>query len=174
MKAVSYCDHDHIFFLDGDVLVSEAYAHAVQELLVASPRSVAFGFKFDISTSGFPLKTATKVMKNPPFLGGNFTTSGLVLRDPNILRADVAVEEERYFLFKLYRQGVNVVQLNCFQGYHLNFKADRAPVRSTRSTWPYWKLFSIIVIASCTFKDIPSNGFNYFWRHAGPFRECVA
>lgn len=143
LRAISYCDHDHIFFLDGDVLVSEAYAHEAQELLVASPRSVAFGFKFDISKSGFPLKTATRVIQNPSFLGGNFTTTGLILRDADILRADVSVEEERYFLFKLYRQGVNVVQLNCFQGYHLNFKVDTTPGRSARSTWPYWKLYLI-------------------------------
>ena len=137
-----FADDELICFLDADVLVSSAFVREASSQLEHCPHSVVFGYKLDVSHVGFPLKTAMRQINQPTFLGGNFLTTCSVISQFETFFADLGVEEERHLLSRLYESGVGVVQIDAFQGYHLNYKAiDEVRGRSHRRVRYFWHLY---------------------------------
>lgn len=135
-------DDDILFFIDADVLITKEFVVEAVSKISCQGHQVLFGCKYDITFSGYPLKTKMRTIHNPSFLGGNFVTSAEIFNSGHKFLENVTVEEERFFLAGLYRDGIKVTQMDCFQGYHLNFKAgDPERARSRKTTLPFWKLY---------------------------------
>lgn len=143
IQNINFNEDDILFFIDADVILGTTFVKDVSNTINNRDFDIVFGVKHDISDTGYLLKTKPRECINPPFLGGNFAITGnSIIKNSLKFKSDMRIEEERFFLFDIYSKGLNVIQIDSFHGYHLNYKtSDTERNRSNHSIKFFWILY---------------------------------